>query len=76
MTYDKDKYSKLRSLEVPRVIALALANDDSPLNAEIAVAGAVADLESDAELTEVVAGFNDLLASLRGAGLLAESEEV
>lgn len=31
MAYDKDKYSKLRSLKVGHALALALANDESPV---------------------------------------------
>lgn len=38
MAYDVEKYNKLRSLEVPRQIALALANDESPVGGEASAA--------------------------------------
>jgi hypothetical protein len=69
MAYDKAKYDALRSLEVPRPIALALADDESPLNLE--PAAAVANLAGGADLPTTVAKVNALLASLRAAGYLA-----
>ena len=73
--YDKAKYDAWRSLEVPRGVALALANDDAPLVAEDSLpamvsALAVEDLATDADLPTTVAKVNALLDALRDAGLM------
>jgi len=70
MAYDKAKFQALRSLEVPYKLALALSDDESPLNA--GMAAAVEDLEVDADLPTTVAKVNELLDALRTAGLLEE----
>lgn len=72
MSYDKAKFNALRSLEVPFQIALALSDDESPLNVTIPVAAAVEDLAGGADLPTTVTKVNELLAELRTAGLLAE----
>jgi len=72
MTYDTDKYKALRSLEVPHKIALALADDSNPLAAGgvLEPGAAVADLAGGATLPTTVTKVNELLASLRAAGLI------
>lgn len=68
MAYDKTKYTQLRSLEVPYKLALSLSDDDSPLTQQ---GVAVADLAGGATLAQTVTKVNELLASLRAAGLIA-----
>lgn len=78
MTYDHEKFAALRSLEVPRKIALALSDDTNPLgyvtSADIpAVADDVTDLAdpSTATTEDVGTALNALLDSLRTAGVIA-----
>lgn len=71
MPYNKTKYQALRSLDVPRPIALALADNSSPLNVTIPKGAAVPNLAGDADLPTTVAKVNALLTSLRAAGLIA-----
>lgn len=69
MSYDTDKFEKLLSLEVPYKIALALCDHSNPL--AIAFKGApVADLAGGATLVQTVTKVNELLASLREAGVI------
>lgn len=75
MTYDHTKFQKLISLEVPYKIALALADDDSPLIQEIPdalVAANVAEIADPASATaeEVGDKVNELIAALVDAGLM------
>lgn len=67
MAYDKAKFEKLISLEVPYKIALALSDNDSPL---ISAGEPVADLAGGATTAQAVTKINELLASLRDAGIL------
>lgn len=75
MTYSTTKYNKLKTLRVPRVTALALSDDSNPLGvmSSSAVAAAVADIPTPGSTTAAICGakINELLASLRTAGLLA-----
>ena len=68
MAYDKAKYKALIALEVPRKIALALADDNSPVPKK---GVAVADLSGSADLPTTVSKVNALLAALRAAGVIA-----
>ena len=80
--YDVETYEALRSMEVPTKIALALANDESPLIQEIpeAVELLVAvddedfDVDVEGELLDVITAHNLLVTALRTAGLIAEAE--
>ena len=72
MAYDKAKFDKLISLEVPYKIALALSDSTNPL----AVAGkgvAVADIPTPGSATAATTAtkVNELLASLRAAGIIS-----
>lgn len=68
MTYNKAKFEKLISLEVPYKIALALSDDSAPLGK----GAAVADIPSPGSATAATTAtkVNELLASLRAAGLI------
>lgn len=70
MAYDKAKFDKLISLEVPYKIALALSDNTNPL-AVTGKGAAVADLAGGATLVQTVTKVNELLASLRAAGIIA-----
>lgn len=69
MAYNKTKFDKLISLEVPYKIALALSDDSAPLGKGTAVA----DIPTPGSATAATTAtkVNELLASLRAAGLIA-----
>lgn len=76
MSYDHAKYNALRSLDVPRRIALALADDSNPLNVPTVLdfeqIANVAQVDEAAELVDVIQAVNDLLTNLKTSGLMAE----
>lgn len=69
MAYDKTVYNKLVSMEVPRKIALALADANSPVKVVVPTTAPAA-LAGGADLPTTVARFNDLRTALIASGVL------
>lgn len=71
MSYNQTIYKKLRSMEVPRPIALALADDNSPVKV-IVPQSAPAAIASPGTATasDVATAYNSLRTALIAAGVL------
>ena len=66
-------YRRLRALGFPHAQAELISDPDNALDADAPIAGdAVEDLEEEAELADAVLKMNELLASLRAAGVIEE----
>jgi hypothetical protein len=76
MTYDHTKFTKLRSLRVPRPVALALADDSNPLSTQgtITKMDLIAQLNTGTATTaQIATAVNTLLTELIAAGLMKSS---
>ncbi len=78
MAYDKSVFRKLNKGGLTQEAALLLATwfkeyDDFVEGTALFPAAPVEDLESDAELADVIATLNELMGKMRGSGLLSES---
>lgn len=69
MAYSKPIFEALTSMEVPRKIALALADDASPVKVIVPQAAPAA-LAGGETLPNTVAAFNTLRTKLISAGVL------
>ena len=73
MTYDHATYQKLRSLEVPRHVALALSDSSNPLGLQDSIEPMdnIAALNTGTATTaQIATAFNTLLTELIAAGLM------
>ncbi len=71
MAYDKTVYTKLVAMEVPRKIALALADANSPVKVVVPQTAPAALVVGTATLAQTQTAFNDLRTKLIAAGVLS-----